>query len=47
MARAGTAFLILFAFAVLAVSLFVSNQRQAAGINQLELSPQVNQTQEE
>lgn len=47
MAKVGTAFLILFAFTVLAISLIVSNRRQAAGINQLELSPELTQTQEE
>ena len=47
MAKLGTAFLLLFAFAVLAISLLVANRRQAAGINQLELSPESVQTQEE
>ena len=43
----GPTLLLLFAFAVLAISLLVANRRQAAGINQLELSPESVQNQEE
>lgn len=47
MSRLGTAFLLLFAFAVLAISLLVANRRQAAEINQLEPNPVPEQLQEE